>query len=66
MHLLFFAHYKTFFYFKGYDCSTLYTTLTHNLKKDKLIDVIERTSNREGSPYLACNDRNSFFASEKP
>ena len=26
--------------------------------KDKLIDLIERTFQREGSPYLACNDRN--------
>ena len=25
-----------------YDFSTLYTTLTHNLIKDKLIDLIER------------------------
>ena len=44
-----------------YDFSTLYTTLPHNLIKDKLIDLIERTFNREGSPYLACNDRNTFF-----
>ena len=27
-----------------YDFSTLYTTLTHNLIKDKLIDLIERTT----------------------
>ena len=44
-----------------YDFSTLYTTLPYNLIKDKLIDLIERTFNREGSPYLACNDRNAFF-----
>ena len=43
-----------------YDDSTLKTTLPHNLIKDKLIDLIERTFNREGSPYLACNNRNSF------
>ena len=49
-----------------YDFSTLYTTLPHNLIKDKLIDIIERTFQREGSPYLACNDRNAFFTSEKP
>ena len=49
-----------------YDFSTLYTTLTHNLIKDKLIDLIERTFQREGSPYLACNDRNEFCTSEKP
>ena len=32
-----------------YDFSTLYTTLPHNLIKDKLIDLIERTFNREDS-----------------
>ena len=31
-----------------YDFSTLYTTLPHNLIKDKLIDLIERTFQREG------------------
>ena len=35
-----------------YDFSTLYTTLPHNLIKDKLIDLIESTFQREGSPYL--------------
>ena len=40
-----------------YDFSTLYTTLPHNLIKDKLIDLIENTFQREGSPYLACSDR---------
>ena len=35
------------------------------LIKDKLIDLIERTFNTEGSPYLACNDKNAFFTSEK-
>ena len=49
-----------------YDFSTLYTTLPHNLIKDKLIDLIENTFQREGSPYLACSDRNAFFTSEKP
>ena len=44
-----------------YDFSTLYTTLPHNLIKDKLIDLIVRTFNRECSPYLVCNDRNAFF-----
>ena len=46
-----------------YDFSTLNTTLPHNLIKDKLNDLIERTFNREGSPYLACNDRNTIFTS---
>ena len=40
-------------------------TLLHNLIKDKLIDLIERTFNKLGSPYLACNDSNAFFTSEK-
>ena len=45
--------------------STLYTTLSHNLIKDKSINLIERTFNREGSPYLTCNDRNAFYTLEK-
>ena len=49
-----------------YEFSTLYTTLPHNLIKDKLIDLIERTFQREGSPYFACNVRYDFFTSEKP
>ena len=47
-----------------YDFSTLYTTLPHNLVKNKLIDLIERTFHREGSHYLACNDTNGLFTSE--
>ena len=46
--------------------STLYTTLHHNLIKDKFIDLIERTFTRVGSPHLACNDRNALFTSKKP
>ena len=49
-----------------YGFSTLYTTLPHNIIKDKIIDPIERTFQKEGSLYLACNDRNAFFTSEKP
>ena len=48
-----------------YDFSTLYTTLPHNLIKEKLIDLIEITFQRECALYLACNDRNTFFASEE-
>ena len=40
-----------------YDFSTLYTTLPHNLIKEKLINLIEWTFKREGSPYIACNER---------
>ena len=43
-----------------YDFSTLYTTLPHDLIKDKLIDLIERTFQGEGSSYLKC-----IFTSEK-
>ena len=48
-----------------YDLCTLYTTLPHYLIKNKLIDLIERNFNTEGSPYLACNNRLTFFTSEK-
>ena len=48
-----------------YDFSTLYTTLPHNLIKEKLTELIEQTFNREGSLYLACNDKNAFFTSEQ-
>ena len=44
-----------------YDVSTIYTTLPHNLIKDKLVNLIERTFQREGSLYIACNNRNVFF-----
>ena len=47
-----------------YDFSTLYTTLTHNLIKEKLLDLIERTFyKKEGKLYLACNDKKAFFTS---
>ena len=49
-----------------YDFSTLYTTLPHNLIKDKLIDLNERTFNIEGSPNLACNNRNAFLLKKTP
>ena len=45
---------------------TLYTKLPHNLIKEKLSELVEQTFNREGSLYLACNDKNAFFASEQP
>ena len=47
-----------------YDFSTRYTTLPHNLIKEKLINLIEWTFKREGSPYIACNERQAFFTSE--
>ena len=36
----------------AYDFSTLYITLPHNLIKDKLVDLIQRTLHREGSHRL--------------
>ncbi|MCG8117959.1 MAG: hypothetical protein N0E45_21745 [Candidatus Thiodiazotropha endolucinida] len=47
-----------------YDFSTLYTTLPHNLIKEKLINLIESTFHREGATVLACNDRRAFFTSK--
>ena len=44
-----------------YNFSTLYTTLPHNLIKEKLTELIEQTFNREGSHYLACNEKNCLF-----
>ena len=44
-----------------YDFSTLYTTLPHNLIKEKLTELIEQTFNRKGSLYFACNDKMPFL-----
>ena len=53
--------------FSTYDFSTLYTTLPHNLIKDKLLDLIERAFKQfyknEGTLYLAFNDKTAFFTS---
>ena len=49
-----------------YDFSTIYTALPHNLIKENLTELIEQTFNREGSLYLACNDKNAFFTSKQP
>ena len=38
---------------------------THSLIKDKRIDLIEITFNREGNSYLACNDRIAFLLLKK-
>ena len=48
-----------------YDFSNLYTTLPHNLIKEKNIDLIERTFyKKEGKLYLACNDKIAFVSSK--
>ena len=49
-----------------YDFSTLYTTLPHNQIKEKLTELIEQIFNREGSLYLAFNDKNALYTSEQP
>ena len=46
-----------------YDFSTLYTTLPHNLIKENIINLFEWTFEREGSPYIACNEKQAFFTS---
>ena len=50
-----------------YDFSTLYTTLPHNLIKEKLLDLIERAFKKfyknEGTLCLACNNKKAFFTS---
>ena len=40
--------------------STLYTTLPHNLIKDKRVDLIERIFQRESFLYISCNYRHAF------
>ena len=47
-----------------YDFSILYTTLPHNLIKDKLVGINERIFQWEGSLYIACNDGHDFFTSD--
>ena len=49
-----------------YGLSTLYLTLTHNLIKEKLTELIEQTFNRGGLLYFACNEKRAFFTSEQP
>ena len=49
-----------------FNFSTLYTSLPHNLIKEKLNELIEQTFNREGSFYLARNENCAFFTSEQP
>ena len=46
-----------------YDFSTLCTTLPHNLIKENHINLVEWTFKREGSPYIACSERQAFFTS---
>ena len=47
----------------AYDFSTIYTTLPHNLIKEKLTNLIEWTFKREGPLYIAHKERQAFFTS---
>ena len=49
-----------------YDLPTLYTTLPHNLIKEKLTELTQQTFNRECSLYLACNEKRACFGPEQP
>ena len=44
--------------------STIFWDNPRNFIKEKLKDLIEWSFRREGSPYLACNERSAFFTSE--
>ena len=44
-----------------YDFSTLYTTLSHNLIKKKLINLIETNFHTERTLYLVCDDKIVYF-----
>ena len=50
-----------------YDCSTLYTTLPHNLILENFLDLILRAFKKifknEDTLYLACDDKKAFFTS---
>ena len=43
-----------------------FSTLPHNLMKEKLTESIEQTFNRDGSLYLACNEEYTLLTSEQP
>ena len=49
-----------------YDFSALCTALPRGLIGDGLVGLVGSAFRREGSPCLACGDRDTFFASEGP
>jgi hypothetical protein len=53
------------FSFSTYDFSTLYTTLPHNLIKERLVPLIQKTFARENTTFLACNHVKAFFTNER-
>ena len=44
--------------------STSYTTLPHDLIKDKLVDFIERLFEKEGTLYIACYGMHAILTSD--
>lgn len=48
-----------------YDFSTLYTSLPHNLIKERLLKLIKDTFKRENHLFIACNNNRAFFSSNK-
>ena len=48
----------------SYDFSNLYTTLPHDLIKDKLTILIEKTFKREKKSFIACNTERAFFTND--
>ena len=47
--------------------NTTQENITHKrAQRSALYQQVTIMLQREGSPYLACNDRNAFFTSEKP
>ena len=49
----------------SYDFSTLYTTLPHNLIKQKFSYLIEWCFKKSDCKYICCNKERSFFSNEK-
>ena len=47
-----------------YDFSTLYTTLPHQLIKEKLSKLIAKTFAREKRTFLACNAKHAYFTDD--
>ena len=47
-----------------YTILTLFITLPHNLIKKKIINLVETTFDRQGTLYLACDDKIALFTSD--
>ena len=49
---------------ESYDFSTLYTTLPHNLIKQKFTYLFKWTFEKSGCDYICCNSFKSFFSND--